>query len=549
MSSRQIAQRYWGLAPFVLVFLLVGAFFLSLLFLSVNNTLFNNGSWISGKDLIGLRPMHSTHFLLSRHALARGGADLSVWFGFQELLFKRKIRFEQVEFDLTLGSRAWLCVFLSKNDDGAYGVRLTTNPDETPDMFFQSDENGLFTRKIPFRHSNDIIPAKTISVRINYSSEDALYRVFVQDQLVAEASALPVLPGYFGFKGGKEMALVDNIRISDRDHGLVYEETFSNNTGFAGVFAGAFFTMLCVVGVFAWVMLLMRKSRINVLFSCVVFAFVLCLFCIVAWLGDQSKLTRNLYRIDDMKELVDREPSARDSERMVRLLEKERLYKQSYQLPVVLEQIASDFGFEPDPSVYRIMILGSSQTWGEGAKDREHTFSSVLAELLKNEKAPDGRKFEVVNAGVSGFNLPRLFELYKHKLAALKPDLCIINQSHADVMSGTINPDKYVETLEKFVVFNRLEGTQTAFIPEAVCRECWPSGLDYHELLHNVAGKMNIPAWDMNAFMAQHFDDGWLWVDRIHFSPAGHVLAAGFLRDSLMFHLNGGAKTPQREKS
>ena len=80
-------------------------------------------------------------------------------------------------------------------------------------------------------------------------------------------------------------------------------------------------------------------------------------------------------------------------------------------------------GAEPaaDPgTVYRIVALGDSFTFGFGVDERD-TFVSLLQERLDEAPAPDGKKYEVLNMGVVGYNSRDEAEVLRHKGLALHP--------------------------------------------------------------------------------------------------------------------------------
>jgi len=72
----------------------------------------------------------------------------------------------------------------------------------------------------------------------------------------------------------------------------------------------------------------------------------------------------------------------------------------------------------------RIVGLGDSFTFGVGVAD-EHTFLRRLEKSLNAFAAP-GRRYEVVNAGVQGYNTRDEVLYLKHRWLALRPDLVLI---------------------------------------------------------------------------------------------------------------------------
>lgn len=91
---------------------------------------------------------------------------------------------------------------------------------------------------------------------------------------------------------------------------------------------------------------------------------------------------------------------------------------------------------EKPPGLFRILGLGDSYTFGVGIRD-EDTFLRRLENGL-NAKAGAGRRFEVLNAGVQGYNTrDEVLYLEKHWLEmGLAPDLVLIvfclNDAYSD---------------------------------------------------------------------------------------------------------------------
>lgn len=86
----------------------------------------------------------------------------------------------------------------------------------------------------------------------------------------------------------------------------------------------------------------------------------------------------------------------------------------------------------PKPSgVFRIFVLGGSSTAGLESPDND-TFPAVLEGLLNEKYAP--RKFEVINAGFTGYYSHTTLNLLRHELVGYQPDLILIYSAFNDKM-------------------------------------------------------------------------------------------------------------------
>jgi lysophospholipase L1-like esterase len=81
--------------------------------------------------------------------------------------------------------------------------------------------------------------------------------------------------------------------------------------------------------------------------------------------------------------------------------------------------------------VYRIVILGDSVAWGWGV-DQGDVYSALLAQRL-NERRAVGKRFEVVNAAVSGYGTAQELLLFRRIAAWAKPDLVLLHYFDNDV--------------------------------------------------------------------------------------------------------------------
>ena len=91
---------------------------------------------------------------------------------------------------------------------------------------------------------------------------------------------------------------------------------------------------------------------------------------------------------------------------------------------------------KPD-NTFRVIALGDSVTFGAGI-DVNKTFLKVLERNLNYNST---LKYEVINAGVSGYNLIQKYIFLENKLIKYEPDLVLINFVQDDY--GGINVLKY----------------------------------------------------------------------------------------------------------
>lgn len=109
------------------------------------------------------------------------------------------------------------------------------------------------------------------------------------------------------------------------------------------------------------------------------------------------------------------------------LLEPGRRY-QWQSIPVVINSKglrSPETSYEKPAGVYRILNLGDSIVMGWGVR-QEETYGQQLEEIL-NEKAADGQKVEVINAGVPGWNLANERAFLEAEGMKYQPDLILLD--------------------------------------------------------------------------------------------------------------------------
>lgn len=92
---------------------------------------------------------------------------------------------------------------------------------------------------------------------------------------------------------------------------------------------------------------------------------------------------------------------------------------------------------EPDKpaDIYRICVVGDSLTFG-WSETEDETYPMVLQRLLEDRRSADGRRFEVVNMGIGGYNAEQELALLEERSLPLQPDLVLVQYCINDVLVG-----------------------------------------------------------------------------------------------------------------
>lgn len=101
---------------------------LARIYLKSQNTLHNNGRWVSAKSAVEVPLMGAESFRHERQALARDSLDLGAWHGFQEVVLRDELEPERIRLRFKLDEQAWLAVFFDRpEDEPATALRLSAH--------------------------------------------------------------------------------------------------------------------------------------------------------------------------------------------------------------------------------------------------------------------------------------------------------------------------------------------------------------------------------------------------------------------------------------
>ncbi|MGR3303173.1 MAG: SGNH/GDSL hydrolase family protein [Candidatus Scalindua sp.] len=112
-----------------------------------------------------------------------------------------------------------------------------------------------------------------------------------------------------------------------------------------------------------------------------------------------------------------------------------------------------EFELQPPLNTKRILVLGDSFTYGMGIKNGNDAYPKVLERLLNANQ--DGKRFEVINAGMKGYNTAQEFYLLKTKGIVLNPDIVMlgyyINDTEPENLKIPIlgNEPAFLKTIDK----------------------------------------------------------------------------------------------------
>jgi len=97
---------------------------------------------------------------------------------------------------------------------------------------------------------------------------------------------------------------------------------------------------------------------------------------------------------------------------------------------------------------YRIVVLGGSTVWGNGASDDSLTLPGQLADYLQRHRSIQATysRYEVINAGQQSYSTAEELDVLVHRVLNLQPNLVIVYDGWNDVLSAAASGDAGVTT-------------------------------------------------------------------------------------------------------
>ncbi len=483
--------------------LVAGTAILTEIGLNSRNTLDHHPEWFLGKTLMARPPVGFGESRIYRNLLARNRLNLGVFHGFQEVLSVKPLVLERAHFRFRLAEGAYLDVIVGKTGAGFNGVRLGATS-----FAFRAEPDGGFTSHEPLNlkvgpgwHECDVTPDF-----LYFDNGDPL-----------PLPGFPPHAGLFGFRGSLANVEVDDVKLNGGP-----TETFRNDRNAVPV------ALECFGLLFLPTALIALASRKNRLLRTVAFLLLADLVLGLFWLVDYTVLSSaylSYYKLEQARLRVvqrlfggvDPLPAEVKSE-----LSPQEARPSDYRLTAwrdgknflfsdSADGVAQYRKEHPQPKL-SVLLLGTSQTWGEGAYEMDETLDRYLAEAL-----PPGS--EVVNAARRGSNSAELAHRYFDHLYHLKPDRIVVNLGNNDLAAGPL-----AECLKGF-----------SHLPVLLCLEANSPEEPYLSLKakHEAMRGTGLPCLDLHAFLARQ-QGGILWWDKVHLTSYGQKLAARFLADELV---------------
>lgn len=493
---------------FLLLFILLSSFLASRLLSLYQNTLYSNGRWIVSKTRLKKAVVGAYGFLIARNTLAGQHLDLSKWYGFQEVIYKDALDISEITFDLLLDKNSYAIFIFNKNQEGFSGIRISTNS-LFKNLYFISKDSGEFTDRRELNIAN-VRENSWQRCRIIFGKNN--FTLFVNKALVGNFKAALLPQQFFGFRGGRNKVLIDNVVVRLKNSGQITTESFDKKD--TKLF---FFCLIIAVAVSMFIGLAFRITRKDALRSVIGRLIV---FNILAATGLLLLLAFDCFYLSSRYPVRGNKIKVTTPEGLKNAA---AAYWEKTSKEFVLSTIKAKYGAGPGKDNYRILFLGSSQAWGAGASEESETFISRIERKLAGLNGGNV-KYECINAGISGLGLKDTVVCYLTELLTLGQKIVILFPSSE-------YDSKEFSNLDKLIKFNNSHGIKTIFLLGAISIEDDPVPLsaDAREFLR----KNDIRIMDLNEPLKKDYDRGLLWWDTIHLTNFGQELLAGYIYEIL----------------
>src|SRR6266480_113338 len=518
------------------------------------NILLLHPEWISSKRLLANTPMGGIEAYFSRNILNRNRLNLHAWHGFNEILLNRVFSLGPLRFKFFLGDNAYLNIVFNKNQDSFCGVRFSRNP-KFPSMFFQARPDGKFLLHKPIQ--NLVLSQDWHASRMTFEGKSLVVECdgVVRGKFPVE----PLRQQVIGFRSGNNVAIVDDIEVSDSDGKLVQRENFRNHrTGWL-FYLSAFASLLSLNALIFHLCRNRRRalfSLISLELSSFFVLFIYGCFDYYFWSGRYPYKGPTWGRLRDINSNATLPEKLRllfftrfpfyDPEytrwrsyspvELIRFLQISSVAK--YEHIMVIRNDSGALRMDdvmdtgPDIQSYlaenpfrhgtRILFLGTSQMWGSGASSPDERIASRVSSLLNT--GASGRNIYVINGSKRGSNSFELLSNCDDHLYLFRPDLVILDLSNNDDVRS------FDKGLRSLLEWTRSLHSKTLFILEAHSPEVDKIG-DRHAIMRNISTQYHVPLLDLNGYLTSDgvYDSGFLWWDLVHLTSYGQELAVEFI--------------------
>ncbi len=506
-----LKMRYAKQLVFLTFLILLTSFLVSRLSAQFHNTLYENGHWVVTKTHLEMEAVGSFAFLGNRNTLAGQHLDLSKWWGFQEVIYKDALDIKEITFDFLLGKDAYIVFIFNKDSDKFSGIRISINS-LFDNSYLVSKQSGEFVYRQKLNFIN-LRPNSWQHFKIVFGRNNFI--LYVNEALIGTFNATLLQNQLFGFRGGRNKALISNVTIRLNNSKQVIREIFSKENKNVFLLFIIFAALNIGIGLLCWIIFKVTAAQgiirlIN--FNLIVMGASLLLVTVDYFYISQQYPRWNSYRHKLLQDLG--------------ITDNKKTQRQSRES--VMGFIRRRYGMEAGQGRYRILFIGTSQTQGAGASKESKTFVKRIESKLN--ELNDGRtRFECINAAFpfdpsiyKDLSASMYVDNYLGKLVDLKPRIVVF-----------IFPPKFygpgLPALNKLIQYNDSHKIKTILLVALIDIEYYFEKMPLLDNWRVTFNKRNMEVMGLVDYYIKNYDRGfWFW-DFHHLTDYGQESVAAYL--------------------
>jgi lysophospholipase L1-like esterase len=467
------------------------------------NTLADNGHWFVTKSEIERRVAFGQYFRDTRVSLRRDRLDLGAWHSPHEVLYKQPLPIERIRFKALLIEGSYLALEFNRDSSSFWAIRLSRS-NLYPSALLHVDPSGKFLSRTYLK----IPPIESGWVRYELVQKDGQLSLLINGNKVYQTAFESHPIQQFGFRNGHHSVFVDDVSVVSAEGKVVVSETFRNTRHYVLILALSLALAFAISGGIArFFGSTDRGERFLRALTCNLTLTIILAAIFVADWYHFSSITANPLQ---------------------------SFFSHSFTMPEIVNDANSDESVPRDtiekfssPGGYRIIFLGSSQTYGEGATTEDDRWVSVIQRKFNALKTRS--RCECINAGQAGWSSDQIVQQYKEMWLKTAPDQVVVDLSNNDT-----DRNLFRQSLETLVALNRKMRIQTLLVqepnnPEALSNFRQTEG--NHRVMEEVAAQHHLPLVQMHKYLSSVpvYDTGFLWWDHVHLTSYGQSLFAEHL--------------------
>jgi lysophospholipase L1-like esterase len=479
----------------------LAAFWLRDLALRLGNTLHGNGRWESSKAGLDHGILGAVSFLTTRTALHRGRLDLGVWHGYHEVLAREPLAPARLSLRFRLRKGGWLAVITAHDGARFEAVRVSREAG-FPSACLAGTAAGAFSAKQGLGGTPEL---GTGWHRLALRRDGESLAVELDGAAAGRCPVRLGAPARIGLRGsGADHVEVDDLEVESRDPPRRWREDFANHRH-AGPWLAAALGLVALVD--AAVALRARRAQAGLWPALSLANGVVAACAGLALLADTVYFGRLHPEHVDFAGYPN------------------RIEYQGQIVPRLAREVGAG---PPPPGVRRILVLGTSQTWGSGAARPEDVWVRRLEAALQAEARP-GERYQLIDGGLPGEISKQVRAVFEKHWLAWQPELVLVNLANNDREAAVLERE-----LERIAARCAERGIRVAFVPEPNATDSRSERslrglLERHQAMRAVAARRGIPVVEVHDALVGERDAGFLWWDRVHLTSYGQERLAALL--------------------